>query len=94
MGVLQCDGVGGAAMVILMHLKVPAMLLPRLCRTDLGERHVMMRYNEEDMHAPFLEVSLPSFFQIWSGSTAVLPSTRLHRWWSLKFQGHIYCASE
>jgi hypothetical protein len=62
MGVLQCDGVGGAAMFTLMHLKVPAMLLPRLCRTDLGERHVMMRYNEEDMHAPFLEVSLPSFF--------------------------------
>jgi hypothetical protein len=46
------------------------------------------------MHAPFLEVSLPSFFQIWSGGTAVLPSTRLHRWWSLKFQGHICCASE
>jgi hypothetical protein len=85
MGLLQCDGVGGAAMVTLMHLKVPATLRPRLYRADLGERHVMMRYNEEGMHAPFLKVSLLSFFQIWSGGTAVLPSTRLHRWWSLKF---------
>jgi hypothetical protein len=83
---LRCDGVGGAAMIVLMHLKGPAMLLHRLRRIDLGERHAVMRYNGEGVCAPFLEVSLPSFFQIWSGGTTVLPSTRFCQWWSLKFQ--------
>jgi hypothetical protein len=56
--VLWCDGVGGAAMVALMHLKGPATLLPRLRQADLGERHAVMRYDGEGVSAPFLEVSL------------------------------------
>jgi hypothetical protein len=59
---LWCDGVGGAAMIVLMHLKGPAMLLHHLRRIDLGERHAVMRYDGEGVRAPFLEVSLPSFF--------------------------------
>jgi hypothetical protein len=56
--VLWCDGVGGLAMVALMHLKGLATLLPRLRQADLGERHAVMRYDGEGVSAPFLEVSL------------------------------------
>jgi hypothetical protein len=58
----RCDGVGGAAMVVLMHLRGPAMLLPRLRRAKLGGRHAVMRYDREGVRSPFLKMSLLSFF--------------------------------
>jgi hypothetical protein len=58
----RCDGVGGAAMVVLMHLRGLAMLLPRLRRAKLGGRHAVMRYDREGVRSPFLKMSLLSFF--------------------------------
>jgi hypothetical protein len=52
------DGVGGAALVVLGHLKAPALLLPCLHQADLGERRVVMQYDGEGMLAPFLVVPL------------------------------------
>jgi hypothetical protein len=77
---LRCAGVGGVAMVALMHLKCLDMLLPHLRRADLGERHVVMWYDREGVHVPFLEVPLLSFFPDleWRhGGAALYPSSSM-----------------
>jgi hypothetical protein len=58
---MRSDGVGGAALVVLGHLKTPASLLPCLRQADLGERRAVMQYDGEGMSAPFLVVPLPLF---------------------------------
>jgi hypothetical protein len=77
---LRCDGVGGTAMVALAHLKAPAMLLPCLRRTDLGERRTEMWFDGEGVRAPFLVVPLSSFspdLEGRHGSVALHPSSSM-----------------
>jgi hypothetical protein len=70
----------GVAMVALMHFKGPATLLPRLHWADIGGRHMVMRYDGEGMHVPFLNVPLPSFsldLEWWHGGAALHPSSSM-----------------
>jgi hypothetical protein len=56
-------------MIMLVHLKVVAMLLTGLHRIDLGEKCAEMQFDGEGVHAPFMVVSLSSFFSRSGGVT-------------------------